>query len=167
VYEVISLVGAAAMVVLPSIATAADDAPSRPGLQAVDYGAATYEGTISGGRSFRLMIVCAQRVGRNASSFVGGEVTHARTLVRRLSLEIAGRKVDIPGTAFADLYDVHPRDDVLLGERDHHLVIRLRGGDGAASFEVRYVVDVELGVLLWREGEIHGEPLPIVRFPKR
>lgn len=84
-------------------------------------------------------------------SFYGTDGYSPKCVVTSLAMTLNGKAVSFPAISYADLADIHVATTIYLSTRDGTVLLHARGGDGAASYKVRFLI--EGGVLVGREIE--------------
>jgi hypothetical protein len=79
------------------------------------------------------------------------EVKNIQDYVERLTITASGKAIPVPLSAYADLCSF---SDLVLEEKDNQLIIKIRGGDAAASYIATIVVK-EMRVV--ERAVVHGE----------
>jgi len=140
---------------------------AQQGLElAADYSSAVLIGNLRGPAKepFRLEIDCMPPPGSKplpgteVLGYLGTDGEAPRCLVSTLKLAIGGKAIRFPQRSIADLGNVVIPRGVFLTSRDRTVVLHIKGGDGAAAYEVRFLI--EQGRVTFREVEtmdVEGE----------
>lgn len=132
----------------------------------VEYDSISLTGKFVNGKSFQLMIEFESYINikdRTNVKWVSPEVTKPNNVLNDFVLKIDGECVNIPRTAFHDLFNVSPFYGVrIIQIEKDEIKIQIKGGDGAASYKVFFYFKENR--LIKRTGVHHGGTIKDIYF---
>lgn len=76
-----------------------------------------------------------------SNSYFGTDGYDPQCVLSTLRMKLNGKAVSFPKSSYADLADVHVATTIYLSTRGNTVVLHARGGDGVASYKVRFLIE--------------------------